>query len=396
MLTGAYHPEISSGAAYCRQLIGALSDQVSFAVLTTVREGSLPRQDRVDGVPVWRVPAGSTAVWDRLRGFVMLVVALLAHLRHYRVVHVNGFSLKSILAILAAKATGKRVLLALHTAGQDEPSTQRALPLGRLRLFAYRRADRYVAVSPALAARYLADGLPASRLVHITNGVDTTRFRPAADAAEAAALRAHLGLPRDLPVVLFVGFFSADKGPHRALEAWRRACARGARSALVLIGATDHPEADPELVAGIRQCQVAPGGEDLHLVERAADIEAYYRAADIFVLPSVREACPLALLEAMASGLACLTFRPPGATDVLVGDGVSGVLAPPNDIDALAAALEALPATLRAGRRSAAGRASPSRPSGTSCAWPRPTARATGRSSRVRRDEAGARQLVKG
>src|SRR5206468_5038686 len=88
----------------------------------------------------------------------------------------------------------------------------------------------------------------------------------------------------------------------------------------------------------------------------ADDIEKYFRAADVFVLPSAREAHPVALLEAMACGLPCIATRLPGATDVIIDDGVSGRLCPADDEAAFAQALGEM-LTDRAGARTLGARA---------------------------------------
>jgi glycosyltransferase involved in cell wall biosynthesis len=60
----------------------------------------------------------------------------------------------------------------------------------------------------------------------------------------------------------------------------------------------------------------------------------------VFALPSEREAMPMALLEAMACGLPCVAWRLPRVTDVIVDDGLSGLLV--DSTDRLADALESL------------------------------------------------------
>jgi glycosyltransferase involved in cell wall biosynthesis len=345
MVTGAYHPEVSGGAVQCRNLILALRGAVSFAVVTTTRDTSLPRRGQVDGVPVWRIPLSTGSLVERLRAVVLLIRALLFSDWRYRILHLHGFSSKTVLAILAAKVVRKHVLLVIHTAGQDEMLTQSARPFGRLRVRVYEAADRFVAVSPAFSSRYLASGLPESKLAEIPNGVDTTRFRPPRSPQEKATVRARLGLPRDVPVVLFVGFFSKDKGPHRVIEAWLQARERGAHSFLVLVGSTDtrYVEIDGALVTGVRQLMANPlCRDDVRLVEHTLEMEAYYQAADLFVLPSLREGCPLSLLEAMATGLPCVVSRLPGATDVLIEHDVNGVLIPIGDVEALTRNIVAL------------------------------------------------------
>lgn len=68
---------------------------------------------------------------------------------------------------------------------------------------------------------------------------------------------------------------------------------------------------------------------------------AWLAGLDAFVLPSVSEGCPNVLMEAMAVGVPCVASRV-GATDILVGNGVSGLLVPYGDSNALAGALSGL------------------------------------------------------
>ena len=86
-------------------------------------------------------------------------------------------------------------------------------------------------------------------------------------------------------------------------------------------------------------------------------IERYFQTADVFVLASAREANPMALLEAMASGLPGIAARLPGATDAIIEDGVNGRLFPVDDEAALARAIaDVLRDTAVAGRMGARAR----------------------------------------
>jgi rhamnosyl/mannosyltransferase len=92
----------------------------------------------------------------------------------------------------------------------------------------------------------------------------------------------------------------------------------------------------------------------------AADLPRLYAAADVFVLPSIlrAEAFGLVLLEAMAAGLPCVTTELGTGSTFIVQDEVTGLVVPPHDAAALAAALRRLAAdpALRT-RLGAAGRA---------------------------------------
>ena len=174
-------------------------------------------------------------------------------------------------------------------------------------------------VSPYLIARCREADLPGERLRLTPNGVDTNRFRPASRDERIAHRRA-LGWPEAQPVLLFVGFFSRDKRPDLLFRAWRRLAARGIRARLVYVGAKSggYYEIDESLARQILVDAAALGRDNpVMFVEPTNEIEQLFRAADIFVLPSAREAHPLALLEAMACGLPSIATRLPGATDVL-------------------------------------------------------------------------------
>jgi glycosyltransferase involved in cell wall biosynthesis len=100
----------------------------------------------------------------------------------------------------------------------------------------------------------------------------------------------------------------------------------------------------------LREAAALGRGSDVISVAPAHDVERYFRAADVYVMPSIREAHPLALLEAMACGLPCLATRITGATDVLIDDGTNGRLFPADDEASLAEALGQLLADPAAAR----------------------------------------------
>jgi glycosyltransferase involved in cell wall biosynthesis len=210
--------------------------------------------------------------------------------------------------------------------------------------WAFLRADLYLSVSPGLSRAYLDAGLPGTRLRQVCNAVDTERFKPVS-AEERAALRAELALPQDLPLVLFVGVFTPDKRPQLLYRAWARMAAAGVKTAIVFIGATRplNPEIDGGLADLIREQARADGLAPLVLfVEASHTIEQYFQAVDVYVLPSVREGLPIALLEAMSCALPCVASRLPGATDVLIDHGVNGLLVAPDDPDGLVDAIGSL------------------------------------------------------
>ena len=341
MITGAYFPELSGGGLQARAVVRALSDRVDFAVLTTSADPTLPRRTREGGVPIRRVYVDVASAVSKATAAFRLAIAFLLSARRAGVVNLHGFSRKAILLVALSRLLRKRFILTLQTGVHDEPSGARST--GAIGYWAYRSADLYLSVSPGLSKSYLSAGLPASRLRQVCNAVDTTRFRPPT-AEESAALRRECGLPLDAPIVLFVGFFSHDKRPDLLYDAWART-ADACRSTLVFVGATRsaYQEVDRALAAAIRGRAAAARLDDrVIFVESTATIEKYFCAADVYVLPSIREGMSIALLEAMSTGLACVASRLPGSTDALIEDGVNGLLVSPDDGNGFAAALTRL------------------------------------------------------
>jgi glycosyltransferase involved in cell wall biosynthesis len=255
------------------------------------------------------------------------------------VVHLHGFSQKNVPVAVTARLLRKPSVLTLHTSGQDEP--QSADVRGQLSGWAFRSADLILPVSPNLARRCEAAGIPKSKIRVTPNGIDLDRFTPATPS-ERSELRREFGWAPDERVVLFVGFFSRDKRPDLLFRAWTRVVGDGVSAKIVYIGATASPyfEVDKAIADEIRTGAAALGRTaDIVFVPPTHTVERYYRAADAFVLSSIREAHPVALLEAMACGLPCIASRIEDATDVIIEDGVNGRLVDPDDEEGMAVAL---------------------------------------------------------
>ena len=195
--------------------------------------------------------------------------------------------------------------------------------------------QQYVAVSGDLAQYLeLRVGVPAQRIAHICNGVDTDRFAPATGGRTPIP-----GCPFiDPGLWLFgsVGRMQAVKGQTVLARAFVQALAADpglrTRMRLVLVGAGPlQAECASILEAGgVRDLAWLPG-------ERA-DVPDVMRGLDCFVLPSLAEGISNTILEAMASGLPVLATRVGGNAELVTQDS-TGWLVPADDAVALAQAL---------------------------------------------------------
>lgn len=340
LVTGAYFPELSSGGLQSRAVAARLRDRAAFEVLTTATTASLPAHATVDGVAVARVHVTIGSRWSALVASLRMVRALARALPRVDLVHVQGYSAKNIVLAAMCRLYQKPLVMHLQTSRHDEPAAVREQ--GRFAWRAFSSASLYLGVSPGLIASYLQAGLPAGRIREVPNGVDAARFTPAS-AAERQALRQRLQLPIDRPLVLFVGVMMPDKQPDVLLDAWlqvRRTT--GVASTLVFVGASNPAlyELADGLVDRVRAAADASGyGSEVLFVAPTAAIEDYFRAADVFAMPSAREGLPIVLLEAMACGLPAVASQLPGSTDTMIESGVNGMLVPSGDAKALAGAL---------------------------------------------------------
>ena len=159
-------------------------------------------------------------------------------------------------------------------------------------------------------------GLAPATVAVIPNGVDTERFHPSNKARYRARTRTELGIRPDETAILFVGNSWGRKGLRAALDAM--AGLGPERVRLVVVGAG----LPGSFLAG-RPANVVD--RVLFVGERARDIERYYAAADVFLLPTLYEPFGLVVLEALASGLPTVVSALAGAAELL-HDGVDSLL----------------------------------------------------------------------
>jgi glycosyltransferase involved in cell wall biosynthesis len=193
-----------------------------------------------------------------------------------------------------------------------------------------RMSDRIVAVCRAVADRAVRrDGVPRDRVAVIPNG--TERRLP--DARARARLRKALGLDQEHALLLYLGRLHREKGPDRlieALAALRRTIPDG-WTAILLGEGEERPAIERQLKSLDLDGRVLLPGSRRR-------VAPWIDACDLLVLPSREEGMPLAALEAMMQGRAVVATRVGGTPEVVV-EGVTGLLVPPEDPAALAAAL---------------------------------------------------------
>ena len=272
--------------------------------------------------------------------------ALRRALRDARPDMVIGFVAETNLLVLAAGlGLGVPVIV-------SERSDPRRQPLGAirrgLRRLLYPRAAAVVLQTESVA-RWAREALPGARLAVIPNPAT----RPEEDGAGGgprAKATTDPAPPSGRHLIVGMGRLSREKGFDHLLRAFAR-CAEGFPDwSLVIAG--DGGER-PRLAELSARLGIA---ERVRLAGLVRHPGGLLRRADLFVLPSRHEGFPNALLEAMSCGLPVIAFDCPSGPAEIIRPGQDGVLVPPGDEEALAAAMRRLMAD-EAERRRLGGRA---------------------------------------
>jgi glycosyltransferase involved in cell wall biosynthesis len=209
-----------------------------------------------------------------------------------------------------------------------------------------RSATLVIAISDFIRREYIARGIPDDRIRTVLNGVDTKAIREG--GADAEATRRRLGIAPAEPVVLLPGRLSRYKGQLELVEAMP-AVLRAFPTARFLFAGYDSPELGDLQVPGCstmlqvlerRAAELAISSRAQFLGATGAMAELY-AIADVVAVPSWAEPFGLVVAEAMAAGRP-VVGTDAGAIPELVVAEHTGLLVPPRDPTALAAAIERL------------------------------------------------------
>jgi glycosyltransferase involved in cell wall biosynthesis len=291
-------------------------------------------------VSVVALSAGSAVRKLQRAGVAVLVIddvddtiavgALAAHLAEVRadVVHAHMYRAETVAA---------RAVISLGEAGQRRPYLVGTAHSSRVRSEGDRAAllaltptfGRLIAVSKASEQKLIEEGRATVPVSLIYNGVDLQRY----DHQEpCCTLPEEYGMEAGSQIVGVVARLEPEKGHPTLLEAWPGVLRAVPDAYLLIVGEGSRRDA---LEAQARQLRIA---HRVVFTGRRDDVPAVTAALDVAVLPSYREAQGLTILEAMALSRPVVASNVGGIPE-MVADGVTGLLVPPHDAEALTAAI---------------------------------------------------------
>jgi glycosyltransferase involved in cell wall biosynthesis len=311
-------------------LVSNLNRERFLPIVACPINGPLTIKMRQAGVQVYDVPVRSVLDLKSLQ--------LLIHIIHHeqvRIVHCH-LGPSDILGTLAAMIG--RAPVRLYTKHSIRP-TYLTYPSNLERLLAYhlghylltKRVSSVIAVSGAVREALIeCEGVPSRKVITVFNGIDSSEYCQFIDRMDA---RRALGLPIEAQILLCVARLSPEKGQCYLLKAIEHVHGNFPDIHLLLAG--DGPS-QQEL---IQQSESLGIKDTVHFLGMRNDIPLLLAASDVLVLPSLYEGFGLAIIEAMFAARPVICTDAGGPREI-VQHGITGLLVPPANVNALAKAIK--------------------------------------------------------
>lgn len=242
--------------------------------------------------------------------------------------HLNTGVANDTPAALAARA--RRIPTVGHVRDLDE--------LTYLSVVAARSVRKFICISSAVRDKLIKYGIPPEKTVVIPNAVDLTRFD--SSNVRSADIRSEFGWAQSDTVFVLAGRIVSWKGHSDFVQAMAIAHQTDRSLRGLIVGEGDHSEESDAYISRLKTTILDLGvGDSVKFAGHRTDIPEIMKSADGVVCPSSSpEPFGRVIIESMAVGTPVIATAAGGATDI-IADGTNGLLVPPKDASALAAAL---------------------------------------------------------
>jgi glycosyltransferase involved in cell wall biosynthesis len=301
---------------------------ISVAVVTSRFYSAWPREDVINGVPVYRLPSPRIKVIGAIIYLVSLSRYLFKNRNHFDMVHAFQVGYSSALTILLCSIFAKPAILNLAGSGKGgDVYRHRRTPWGWIFLFLCSFTSRIVVKNREMVTELQSINYPPRKAVYIPNGVDLTIYH---EADEQESLRKQKGIGEE-KVILYTGRLSREKGVDFLIHAYG-SLSLDMPTKLYIIGSGRDLSRLQKLVSYYHM------EHKIIILPAVDEIVFYLQIAHIFVMPSRHEGLSNSILEAMACAVPIVATRVSGNIEV-IEDGVTGVLVSRDHYQNLTAAL---------------------------------------------------------
>jgi glycosyltransferase involved in cell wall biosynthesis len=332
MITTHFYPYRGGAEMQAERLSTWLAaHDIPVMVITRHIKGT-PMHEVYNGFEIFRVPQSKIQPLRVLNWFLFGGWYLLKNRHKWDVIHTHDPSLPSTLGYLINRFLPKKTMVInLHRGGElgDLQMLLNRGKWGRMNFERYKNDPRthFIAIDQPILDEMVREKVESSKVFFRVNGVDPNTFHPV-DQVKRTQLRQQLGLPVDAQIVTVVCRQVETKGLPNLLDAWKQV---PQNAHLVMVGTGEiHEQLKAKAQAELPGRVTLPG--------KVESVLPYLQASDVWTLPSLTEALPVSMLEAMSTGLPIVATTVGGIPDV-IEEGVSGYLVPPGQVQPLADAL---------------------------------------------------------
>ena len=292
--------------------VGVLQERDGNPMAEKIRQLGIP----VDLIPVpnLRSPGNVPRIWQYMRQYDIDLV-------HTQLEFANT------LGTIAARWHGIPAIATLHTFEELEQSAKTTRRVRLMWSVLRHFNQRIISVSDEVRDYHIEHAkFDPQKIQTLYNGIDLSRFH------DVAALERHtLGIADDGPMILTVAVLRQPKGIQYMIEALPQILTAVPTAKYVVVGDGEHAQA-------LRDCAAEFNvNESIHFTGTRDDIPQLLQACDLFVLPTLIDALPTVLIEAMAASKAIVASNVGGVPEI-VRNGRNGLLVPPAQPDDLATA----------------------------------------------------------
>ncbi len=318
MVSDWYFPKLGGVSIHLHNLALKMREKGHEVVIITNKCGKTNKDLKNASIPLIKI--NGFVVKNAQINVSVLFKSIKSDLLGYDVIH--GHSISSILSLKAMREgrfLDTSTFITTHTSGYGGGITEKGLmffgkPLLKRYLIC---ADKIIAVSSS-AGDFVKKFSKKDNIIIIPNGINPKVFYPRENKEE---IKEKYGIPKDKPIVLFVGRLEWRKGIHILLKAMK-----GLDALLLIVG---KGELEGFLKAYAKKLRIKD--KVIFMKEQMnGNLPEIYSIADIFVLPSLIEAFGIVLLEAMATEVPVIGTNVGGIPEI-IEDGKTGLLVKPND-----------------------------------------------------------------
>lgn len=337
LVNALFHPFSGGVEKHMYELSRELVRQGVDVTVVTAKLRGTQAYEEIDGVKVHRIPCLEIKIPGFYPPPMISAPGFVRHLKRlderydFDIIHLqNRYFVAFDAAALYCRLKRKPFMMTIHNArpvGISMPIAIAGLAydwlIGR---WPFALADRIIAVSEWVRGDIAKYGIDAGKIIPVHNGINVDSFRP----SDAKNVRSQYGIGDD-PMLLFVGRMITQKGIPYLIDAMPLILEEHPRAKLLLVGRGSALKGLKAKVAamGLERSVLFSGYMSEEMLKEA------YGTCDLFVLPSVWEVLPIAVLEAMSSGKPVVCTDAGGDRE-MVRDGVNGYVVPMRDSRALA------------------------------------------------------------